>query len=185
MRILATVAFCGSIFAGLISVAAAKEMSKEEIIANAESAAPAAIGKHATIATFDDKMALVILRKGTNNFTCNPDDPTTPANDPQCVDENGLAWTIAFMTKKPPPEGKIGFGYMLQGEAAQSNVDPFAPPPADGKWHTAGPHIMILNAKATMPGYPRSGGENPDVSQPWVMWPGTPYEHLMIPVPAE
>jgi hypothetical protein len=167
-----------------VSIAVAKEMSKEETIANAESAAPKAIGKNSTIVTFDEKMNTTVVRKGTNNITCIPDDPTTPTNDPYCVDDNGLAWSIALMKKDPAPPAGIGFGYMLQGESAPSNVDPFAPPPADGKWHEAGPHVMIFNAKATMPGYP-SSGEKPDVTQPWVMWPGNPYEHLMIPVPAE
>jgi hypothetical protein len=42
---------------------------------------------------------------------------------------------------------------------------------------------MIFNAKAAMAGYPRPGA-HPDVTQPFVMWQDTPYEHLMIPVPA-
>jgi hypothetical protein len=29
-------------------------------------------------------------------------------------------------------------------------------------------------------GYPRSA--DPDTSKPYVMWPGTAYEHLMLPV---
>ena len=106
-------------------------------------------------------------------------------HDPVCVDENGLAWSMALIKREPaPPPGKIGLGYMLQGETATSNVDPFAPPPADGKWSEAGPHIMIFNAKETMGGYPKPG-EKPDVTQPWVMWAGSPYEHLMISVPKE
>jgi hypothetical protein len=157
----------------------------DEIIKNAMSAAPKAVGDNATVVTFDDKGNMVVLKKGTNGFTCIPNDPTTPSNDPMCVDENGLAWTLALIKKEPaPPEGKIGFGYMLQGETATSNVDPFAPPPADGKWHEAGPHVMIFNAKGAMAGYPRPG-EKPDTTQPFVMWAGSPYEHLMIPVPAE
>ena len=43
---------------------------------------------------------------------------------------------------------------------------------------------MIFNAKATMGGYPRPG-TTPDVTQPFVMYQDTPYEHLMIPVPGE
>jgi hypothetical protein len=151
-------------------------MTDEETIKNAMSAAPAAVGENATIMNWDMKE----LRKGTNGFTCFPDDPSNPTNDPMCLDENGLAWLHAIMAKKPPPEGKIGFGYMLQGESAASNVDPFAAPPADGKWSEAGPHIMIFNVKGAMSGYP-TPGEHPDATQPFVMWQGTPYEHLMIP----
>ena len=81
----------------------------------------------------------------------------TPMNDPMCVDENGLLWLHALMAKESPPEGKIGLGYMLQGETAASNIDPFAAPPADGKWSEAGPHIMIFNAKVAMAGYPTAG----------------------------
>jgi hypothetical protein len=33
-----------------------------------------------------------------------------------------------------------------------------------------------------MQGYPRTA--DPDVTRPYVMWPGTPYEHLMLPVGA-
>jgi hypothetical protein len=72
----------------------------------------------------------------------------------------------------------------LQGESSASNADPFASPPADGKWSEAGPHVMVFNAKAAMAGYPKPGNK-PDVTQPWVMWQDTPYEHLMLPVPGE
>lgn len=43
---------------------------------------------------------------------------------------------------------------------------------------------MVFNAKAAMAGYPKPGNK-PDVTQPWVMWQDTPYEHLMLPVPGE
>lgn len=43
------------------------------------------------------------------------------------------------------------------------------------------PHVMVFNTAAAMQGYP-DPGEHADMSQPWVMWGGTPYEHLMIPV---
>jgi hypothetical protein len=158
------------------SALAADPMTDEETIKNAMSAAPEAVGKNAAVLNWEMKE----LQKGTNGFTCMPDDPATPTNDPMCVDENGLAWVHALMSKTEPPAGKIGFGYMLQGETAASNVDPFASPPADGKWSEAGPHVMIFNAKDAMAGYPRPG-EDPDPTQPFVMWQDTPYEHLMIP----
>jgi hypothetical protein len=40
---------------------------------------------------------------------------------------------------------------------------------------------MLFNVGAMAQTYP-SQKDNPDTSQPYVMWPGTPYEHLMIPV---
>jgi hypothetical protein len=40
---------------------------------------------------------------------------------------------------------------------------------------------MIVGAAAsTMAGYPRNA--DPDPTKPHVMWSGSPYEHLMIPV---
>jgi hypothetical protein len=37
---------------------------------------------------------------------------------------------------------------------------------------------MVFKHGEAMPGYP----EHADMTQPWVMWAGSPYEHLMIPV---
>ena len=42
-------------------------------------------------------------------------------------------------------------------------------------------HKMLFNVGAMVHGYPSQKGD-PDASQPYVMWSGTPYEHLMIPV---
>jgi len=40
--------------------------------------------------------------------------------------------------------------------------------------------IVGAEAKNMMEGYPRDA--KPDPKKPYVMWPGTPYEHLMLPV---
>lgn len=99
-----------------------------------------------------------------------------------CVDENGLEWVKAWINKVEPPKGKVGFAYMLLGGGAASNVDPYATePPASGAYLKEPPHVMIFNTRDVMQGYP-DPGEDPDTSRPWVMWSGTPYEHLMIPV---
>ena len=49
-------------------------------------------------------------------------------------------------------------------------------------WIKTGSHVMIVGAeaKSMMQGYPRD--PNADPTKPYVMWPGTPYEHLMLPV---
>ena len=151
------------------------------MIANALSAAPAAVAQDAAVIAFDAKGNIRTLRPGTNQFTCIPDDPTNPANDPNCVDANGLEWVKAYVGRSDPPTGKIGFGYMLQGGTTPSNVDPFATvPPADRGWMQEPPHVMVFNYGEAMAGYPEPG-EHEDMTQPWVMWTGSPYEHLVIP----
>lgn len=153
-------------------------------VANAASAAPAAVGRDATVIDIDAKGNLRTLRKGTNSWVCNPDVPWTPGNDPACSDENGWAWTLAYLKQETPPAGKIGFGYMLQGGADPSNTDPFAMEPSYGMpWIVTPPHVMIYNYGNLPPDYPQVLlGDKPDTSKPWIMWAGTPYAHSMIPV---
>jgi hypothetical protein len=154
------------------------------MIANALSAAPEPIAAKATVITFDADGKVRTLRQGSNNFTCIPDDPTNPANDPDCVDKNGLEFVMAWVNKTEPPKGKVGFGYMLQGGTTPSNVDPFATKPPEGShWMQEPPHVMVFNYGGVdaIKDYPKPG-ETPDMTQPWVMWADTPYEHLMLPV---
>lgn len=161
---------------------AMEPMSDEEIIASAEKAAPAAVAKQATIIAMDDKMQMRTVREGTNGFTCMADNPQSPGTDPMCLDKGGMEWAGAWMSKKDPPEGLVGFGYMLAGGSDASNTDPHATEPDEkGKWVDTGPHIMIFNAGEAVKNYPQQG-DNPDTKSPYVMWAGTPYEHLMIPV---
>ncbi len=145
------------------------------LIANALGAAPAAVARGAAVMTGDGK----VLRKGTNGWTCMPDDPRTPGQDPMCFDKAGLDWAMAWMGHKQPPAGKVGMAYMLKGGSDASNLDPYAKGPS-GRWVTTGPHVMILSAEAARSsGYP--GGAHPDTSKPYVMFGGTPYAHIMLP----
>jgi hypothetical protein len=152
--------------------------SDEETIKNALSAAPESVGKDAAVMSWDMKP----IREGTNGFTCMPDDTNTPSNDPMCLDKNAMAWLHALMNKKEPPPG-VGFGYMLQGGTAASNVDPYATQPEGGKWIEDGPHVMIFNIgdQAGLYPQPKTNAEV-NVSNPYVMYPDTPYAHLMLPV---
>ncbi len=162
--------------------AAAGPMSDEAVIENATSAAPTAVGDGARVIRIGEDGQMQVVREGTNHFTCMADNPASPGNDPMCLDENGMLWAGAWMGKTEPPAGAIGFGYMLQGGSDASNTDPFAAGPENGDaWVDTGPHVMIFNAGATMIGYP-DPGDTPDTAIPYVMWGGTPYVHLMIPV---
>jgi len=150
------------------------------MITSAMAAAPDAISKSATIVTMDDKMQMKTLRQGTNGWTCMPDLPTSPGADPMCVDANGLIWLTALMEHKDPPKDKMAFAYMLMGGSDATNTDPFATAPPAGKpWIDTGPHVMVMNIGAKFTGYPTTP-DNPKA--PYVMWPNTPYAHLMIPV---
>jgi hypothetical protein len=96
------------------------------------------------------------------------------------MDKQWQAWGEAWMSKKPPKVTGTGIAYMLRGDRGASNTDPFATgPTADNNWVVAPAHIMVLYEDLKMldafPTDPKSGG-------PWVMWKGTPYAHLMVPV---
>jgi len=156
-------------------------MSDEEIIKSAMAAAPSSVAKDATIVDVSADGKMRTVRKGTNGFTCMPDNPNTPGPDPMCGDENAMEWAQAWIEKKEPPKNKIGFLYMLAGETTASNTDPYAEKPeANNNWVETGPHVMIVGAKGMTGGYPRTA--KPDTTKPYVMWPDTPYEHLMLPV---
>jgi hypothetical protein len=153
-----------------------------QLIASAMSAAPAKVGAGATIVAMDDKGGMRTLRAGTNGFTCMPDNPDTPGPDPMCMDKNAMEWAHAYLSHQPPPTGKVGFMYMLAGGTDASNTDPYAEKPsASNHWIKTGPHVMVVGADQSFyDGYPKNA--DPDTSVPYVMWAGTPYQHLMAPV---
>ena len=152
-----------------------------DVVASAESAAPAAISTGATIYGFDADGQMTTVREGTNQYWCIADDPATPTPDPMCGDANGMEWVMAWIGKTEPPPGHVGLIYMLAGGSDASNTDPYATAETnDNNWVTTGPHIMIMNATDLMAGYPTD--PDPDPSMPYVMYAGTPYAHLMVPV---
>lgn len=158
-----------------------KSASPDDSIASAESAAPAKIGRGAAIVVPEANGSMKTLRAGTNGWTCMPDVPSTPGPDPMCWDANAGKWLDTWMAHKAPPAGLVGVIYMLAGGSDAGNTDPYADKPHQGEdWVTTGPHIMIVGSKEVLTGYPR--GVKPDTSVPYVMWDGTPYAHLMVPV---
>ena len=87
----------------------------------------------------------------------------------------------ALKNKTKPNYSQVGIAYMLQGDTPVSNSDPYASKPtSDDDWVTGlGAHLMLLIPDVkSYESYPtdwRQGG-------PWIMWKGTPYVHLMIPL---
>lgn len=156
--------------------------SMETKIQNAMSAAPPVVAKDATIidspATAGGES--VVLRQGTNGWICYTDRPVSPGNDPQCYDKQWNLLNDAMMSGQPYTTTAPGIGYMLQGGSDESNTDPMATAPAPGDdWIATPPHIMIL-----VPGGFDAAdfATEPKQDEPYIMWDGTPYEHLMVPV---
>jgi len=169
-----------SCIAGLMSTAYADEhkmMSDTELMADLNGAAPAHIVAHATIMNMGADGKMKVIQKGTNGWTC-----MDPGAEPMCADEAAMEWVNAWQTKGPAPQ-KLGFVYMLKGDGGTSNTDPYAAKKtADNNWVKTGPHVMIMGgeAKSMLMSYPRN--PMPDPTNPYVMWPGTPYEHQMLPI---
>jgi len=157
----------------------------EAMIMEAMSAAPPAISASATIMNWPatEGGQPTELRAGTNGWTCFPSTPgavTAADEDPMCLDEPWLAWANAWAAKQPPAITRMGIGYMLSGDAGSSLTDPFAMAATpDNQWTESPPHLMIVvpdvNALAGLPTSPAGGG-------PYVMWSGTPWAHIMVPV---
>jgi hypothetical protein len=158
----------------------AAKMDDAALIASAMQAAPPAVAQKATIVDVGPDGAIRVVRQGTGEFTCMADNPATPGPDPMCMDKNAFEWGKAWMMHKPPPQ-TVGFMYMLEGGTDASNTDPYAKAPTQANhWVKTGPHVMIVGAQEMLANYPSS--PDPDTSRPYVMWSGTPYAHLMIPV---
>jgi hypothetical protein len=160
----------------------------EEAIADALSAGPAAITAHATVLAWPTEEGgdFRVLREGNNGWWCIASTPGASAlglQDPTCDDATWLEFERAFLEGRDPMIDRVGIAYMLSGDAGLSNIDPFATEPTDdNEWHVSGPHIMVLVPDASMlegfPTDPHSGG-------PYVMFAGTPYAHIMVPVTVE
>jgi hypothetical protein len=70
---------------------------------------------------------------------------------------------------------------MLAGDSGTPNHDP-AQRGAHQHRLQHGPHVMVVGPMVKdMAGYSRRT-DNIDPTQPYAMRPGTPYEHLMLPV---
>jgi len=144
-------------------------------IAEAKTAAPASITDKATYMDWDDKS----LRQGTNGWTCMPSPPGFKET-PMCLDQAWLKWAHAWKTKTDLQIDRVGVGYMMAGDAGASNTDPFATArTSTNEWVVSGPHLMVIvpNLKDldALPTDPQNGG-------PWIMWKGTRYAHIMIPI---
>ncbi len=156
--------------------------SDDEKIASAMSSAPLSISAAAKIVDWpaEEGAEPTLLRDGTNGWVCRPDNPASPDPDPRCLDEN---WRNIFGVPFGPEREAftaLGFAYMLAGDSVADNDDPtLTEPPSGQEWQANVPHLMVASPLPLDPTlYTKdrlSGG-------PWIMFGGTPAEHVMIPI---
>jgi hypothetical protein len=165
------------VLAGGPALSQHKHATDAELMELLKSAAPPAVLENATVLNMQDDGSMKAIKKGSNGWTC-----MDPGGAPMCADAGGMEWAGALMAKGAAPQ-KLGFIYMLRGDNGASNTDPYATgEKPDNNWIKTGPHVMIVGAEAKgmVAAYPRDAKADPH--KPYVMWAGTPYEHLMLPV---
>ena len=151
---------------------------RAELLRSALSAAPSSIAAHATVMAPGPDGKMVTLQKGSNGFTCFPDDPGTPGPDPVCADAAAMKWNDDYSAHASRPTNTVpGIMYMLAGGSDASNTDPYAKAGPKTKWVTSGAHWMLM-----WPMDPKTSGfgTTPKRTGSYIMWAGTPWAHLMV-----
>lgn len=165
------------LLAGLAAQAQSPEAGEttQAKIARALSAAPPDVAKSARVVDKDAQGKTLVLREGTNGFTCMPGNPKVIGDPPMCADAASMQWAADFKAHKPKPSNTVpGITYMLAGATQRSDSDPHdTTSPAIH----VGPHWMIMwpfDPKAT--GLPISHKD----TGAYIMWAGSPYAHLHV-----
>jgi hypothetical protein len=144
-------------------------------ITRAMSAGPDDIARSARIVDTDAEGNTVVLREGSNGFTCMPGNPKVVGEPPMCVDAASLQWFADAKAHRPKPTNTVpGITYMLAGATQRSDSDPYD---KTSPSITVGPHWMIM-----WPFDPRTTGL-PTTHKPtgaYIMWAGSPYAHLHV-----
>jgi hypothetical protein len=147
----------------------------EARIEQAMSAGPPAIARSAKIVDKDALGHTVVLREGSNDFTCMPGNPNVIGEPALCADGPSMQWFADFAAHKPKPTNTVpGITYMLSGATQRSDSDPYdkTSPPI-----TVPAHWMIMWAfdqKVTgLPTTHRDTGA-------YIMWSGSPWAHVHV-----
>jgi hypothetical protein len=174
--LLFAIAGAGTLLAAA-GVAQTADISAEDLMQRLDGVAPAAVLEDATLLHITHAGEAQTVREGTNGWTC-----LDPMGDFMCADAEAMRWLQAYTDQEEPPD-TLGFVYMLLGDEGASNTDPYAEAEtADNAWVVTGPHVMIVGsgARPLLESHPQEVPEG--AALPWVMWPDTPYAHLMFPV---
>lgn len=142
-----------------------------------------------------------VLREGTNAagnghpaWTCLPanprgmSDPGSGWNDaqeamPLCADEEGMKWVAAYLAGERPQLERDAIIWMLHGDMGEDNTTPLVMSQGEAadpsQWIVSGPHLMLMPKD---PGSLDAFGTDFTAGDPYTMFMGTDYAHLMIPM---
>lgn len=160
----------------------APKATTAEKIRSAMRGGPAQIAANATI--MDWPVARggkpVQLRAGTNAWVCYPRS-RKDVDNAMCFDPTFQKWLDAYRSRTTPQLSGIGIAYLLAGGFTGSARDPFATEKtATNDWGHDGPGLMVIAPDSALyAGLPTKRSDGP-----YIMFAGTPYAHIMVPVGA-
>ncbi len=159
----------------MLAPSAARAQDGAAALKDALSAAWPGMAENATVVDWEGN----VLQEGSNGYTCLPTPSMLNGTAPMCMDSEWMKWADAWQNKKDYAASSLGISYMLAGDAGASNIYPYAEgPTADNEWIEEGAHLMILAPAELLEAFPT----DPHNGGPYVMWKGTPYAHLMVPI---
>ena len=152
-------------------------------------AAPSFIASGCTVVDVDG----TILREGTNGWTAmagNPRGMSDPENGwkdaheamPMVADAQGMKWAMAYMGGTKPELDHDGWMYMLHGDMGEDNTKQLVfkkEDAAEGHWIESGPHLMLMPKD---PSSLKGQTTNFNSGSPYIMFEGTGYDHIMVPL---
>ena len=158
-----------------------KHYTAQEIMKIAMSAAPANVSGKATIMAADG----AILKEGSNGWVCMPGSPPNENVNPMCVNPAWQNWLQEYMKavngeayEYNSESASFGVSYMLVGDIAGDNNEPFNQDKSKGVWVAERPHLMLLLPASMMDDLPK----DPYAGGPYVMWEGNDFVHVMVPL---
>ena len=188
---------------GLGHASAGEQGWREKQIADALSAAPQAVTRDARIYAWNKAGEMLLLRNGIGPYSCvasgntstRVGKPPLPYPDPMCLDQNAWNFFQVLWSEKNPmkPKGTyptapgmvwmlagmgVGQGMVKIGASSEAEV---AVAKSGKKITRLSPHLMVMplpiDEKASKLAS-KYDPDNPEAS--WVMFPGTPIEHVMM-----
>ena len=100
--------------------------TREAKIELATSARPIETTRSAKIIDKDAQGHTIVLREGSNGFTCMPGSPNVIGDPAMCADGPSMQWAADFAAHKAEPTNTVpGITYVLAGATQRCDSDPY------------------------------------------------------------